>query len=98
MIPNQQCLYLARKQHDKRMNLEYPVTALECDAVYSLLLADLDWVGLTETMQETTLPLLSFMLTGDPATGRSFQRSNSMGNKKKLVHVPLQVSELNADT
>ena len=95
LIPNHQCLYLARKQNNRAVNLEFPVTALECESVYSLLKADVDWVGTTDTMVDTTLPLLSYMLAGDAEIGRSFEASNTIENQK-IVENPLKIGALSA--
>jgi len=56
-VPNHQTLYLARDLHDK----VFPVNASEY-ALAKALLRDFDWMGTTENMQTTTLPLLSYML------------------------------------
>lgn len=66
-IPNHQCQYLARPATDKAANAANPVTSTECETVYTMLKSDADWIGTTEAMQTTTLPILSWMITGDAA-------------------------------
>ena len=76
-VPNHQCQYLARKVH-KHQNSQVPVSREECQSVFQLMKADLDWIGSTETMQETTLPLLSYSLAGNTATGRNMEAKNKI--------------------
>jgi hypothetical protein len=57
-VPNHQALWLTRDSHDKNQ----PVTKAEFQSVQTLMQQDLDWIGTTEEMQTSTLPLLSYML------------------------------------
>jgi len=91
MVPNHQCQYLTRK-HDKEGNRANPVSMSECQSAYQLLRADADWVGTTEDMQQTTLPLLSYMLTGNAETGRSLTAHNKQSSDSRLT-----VKELSED-
>lgn len=63
--PNRQCMTLARGQHheDYWINTgSKPVTEQECLQVEMLLRQDWNWVGRTENMSDTTLPMLMNML------------------------------------
>jgi hypothetical protein len=84
MVPNHQCQYLARK-HDKAENRALPVSQWECEAAYNLLKADVDWIGTTENMQDTTLPLLSFMFSGNATTGRTLAVHNQQQSNNQLT-------------
>ena len=98
MIPNHQCTFLARKKPKREIiSQQYPVTALECESAYNLLQANIDWVGTTETLQNTTLPMLSFMLLGDAAKGRSFKVRNAITHRED-IQSPRKRSELSAET
>jgi len=97
LVPNHQCMYLARRQNHKHVNLEFPVSASECDSVYNLLKADVDWVGTTERMQNTTLPLLSYVLAGDAERGRSFEAFN-VAETHTSTKSPLKLSDLSAES
>jgi hypothetical protein len=83
MVPNHQCQYLARKMR-KRKNALFPVTEAECDSVYHQMQADLDWIGTTEAMQETTLPLLTYMFSGNAHVGRTLTVHNKQSNERTL--------------
>ena len=97
IVPDRQCLYLARKHHNKVVNLEFPVTTQECESAYTLLKADVDWVGTTETMQNSTLPLLTFMLTGDVNVARSFEQFNKV-EKHTSIKNPLSLNSLSEES
>lgn len=84
-ISNHQCQYLTRKW-DRKDNRKHPVTVSECKAAYSLLRSDADWVGTTETMQETTLPLLSYIMTGETKTGQSLATHNQQNGLSLNAH------------
>jgi len=81
IIPNHQCTYLTRKWN-KKYNQEHPVSFTECQSAYQQLQADADWVGTTEGLQEATLPLLSYLLTGNAETGRKLAPQNPNEYKK----------------
>jgi hypothetical protein len=83
-IPNHQCQYLARSAKDKAANAANPVTSTECEAVYTMLTADADWVGTTEAMQTTTLPLLSYMITGQATMDLPVHNPNKRGENQNL--------------
>jgi hypothetical protein len=71
MVPNHQCQYLARKRvKAETMKRALPLSREECESMYTLLKADVDWIGTTESMQETTLPLLAYMFSGNAARGQ----------------------------
>lgn len=84
LVPNHQCQYLARKIN-KAENRAVPVTRAECESVYSLLKADADWIGTTESMQDTTLPLLAYMFSGEISTGRPFVVHNKQRSQRQLT-------------
>jgi hypothetical protein len=92
MVPNHQCQYLARKA-DKAENEALPVSRGECESVYNLLKTDADWVGTTETMHDTTLPLLSYMFSGNATTGRTVAIHNKQSSEDQL-----RVESLSTDT
>jgi hypothetical protein len=83
-IPNHQCQYLARSTNNKAANAANPVTSTECEAVYTMLTADADWVGTTEAMQTSTLPLLSYMITGKAAMDMPVHNPNKRGQDQNL--------------
>lgn len=80
MIGNHQCQYLARP-YNNDVNTAVPVSQHECEAVYEILKSDLDWIGTTEDMQDITLPLLSFMLSGNAEAGRKMKVQNHRRGK-----------------
>ena len=93
-VPNHQCQFLARKV-DKHQNSQVPVSREECQSVFQLMKADLDWVGFTETMQETTLPLLFFSLSGNTTAGRKiFEVRNKFRRRDRLSRKKLTASAL----
>jgi hypothetical protein len=83
MIPNHQCQYLARK-FNKKENRMVPVTRQECESVYTLLKADVDWIGTMETMHVTTLPLLAFIVSGNNKLAHNFTVVNQQNKLAKL--------------
>jgi hypothetical protein len=78
--PNLQCLYWSRsdvtwrlfKDHHDPSDLSgvaYPTaTEQECQAVGSVLLSEMDWVGTTDKLSQETLPLLAYMLSSGTAS------------------------------
>lgn len=87
-IPNHQCQYLAR-QVNKKENAAVPVSKAECDAVFQLMQADLDWIGSTEHMQEETLPLLSHILVGSADAARKMEPKNAQKKTGALSYKSL---------
>jgi len=83
LVPNHQCLYLARNQ-PRSISLQFPVSKEECESVYSLLQADVDWIGTTEGMQNATLPLLSYILLGSAKKGQSLEKMNVQMSSSQL--------------
>lgn len=87
MVPNHQCLYLARKFNkittDDSMVVT-PVTELECESVQTLLLQDVDWIGTTDSLSKTTIPLLTFIVAGNASIAKDFLVANRQNVKKKL--------------
>jgi hypothetical protein len=87
MIPNHQCHYLARKFNKTAMNiatLTTPVTESECESVQTLLEQDVDWVGTTDLLSTTTLPLLTYMVAGNASLAKEFPIVNRQNVNKKL--------------
>lgn len=84
MVPNHQCQFLAR-MHNKLENQAVPVSRSECESAYSLLRADADWIGTTEMMHGTTLPLLSYMFSGTVAEGINLAIHNKHRGKQLVT-------------
>jgi len=63
--------------------------------VQDALFESLDWVGTTENLQNSTLPLMSKILLDDPEVGRNrSSRKVFTENKKTKKHKPLEISDL----
>jgi hypothetical protein len=89
--PNLQCLYWSRSDvtwrlfkdhHDKKdpEAVAYPTaTDMECQAVRTVLLEEMDWVGTTEKLSQETLPLLAYMLSSGTAAPVNLALSESDG-------------------
>lgn len=98
--PNRQCAHLARGQrHEDAWRKSSNVTADECQTVIDLLRQDFDWVGTTETLTETTLPMLFEMLNrkqlAREAKSSNINRSRVSVKLKayNLTHVTRQALE-----
>ena len=64
-------------------HLRQNLTTTECKGVYQALVSTMDWIGTTETLSTSTVPLLEQVL------GRPFSDPNKVSNKveKKLFRV-----------
>jgi hypothetical protein len=87
-IPNHQALWLTRDSHD----MNQPVTKVEFEIVQVFMQQDLDWIGTTEEMQTTTLPLLSYMLAQNFSS--SLPAFNRMAHTAGLKRTGLSVDTL----
>ena len=87
MIPNHQCQYLARtfnKTTWDSSSVVTPVKESECESVQTLLLQDVDWIGTTDSLSKTTLPLLMYIVVGNASFAKDFTIVNRQNVKKKL--------------
>jgi hypothetical protein len=87
MIPNHQCQFLARtfaKIATNNTTMTTPVTESECESVQTLLLLDVDWIGTTDSLSKTTLPLLTYIVAGNASIANDFVIVNRQNVKKKL--------------
>jgi hypothetical protein len=88
MIPNHQCRYLARIFNKTENHATTPVTKGECNLVHTLLLKDVDWIGTTASLNQTTLPLLTYIVTG--RVGQSLPmviNKQNIFKKMQLAHL-----------
>lgn len=87
MIPNHQCQYLARKFNKTTRNdatVGTRVSKVECESVQTLLQQNVDWIGTTDSLSTTTLPLLTYMVAGNATIAQDFPIANRQNVKKKL--------------
>ena len=93
-LPNHQCLIMARKDDRKlqRNSIQPPLAQHECTDILGVLRRrnqngiafDWDWIGTLETLQNTTMPLLSYMLTGTTQYAKSNTTSNIQHSTRAL--------------
>jgi hypothetical protein len=80
LLFNHQCELLAREHWElfgtPREKFGRRVTSAECEAVYQLVLSDMDWVGTTAQMSTETLPLLTQMFAATASTGTNMPQIN----------------------
>jgi hypothetical protein len=89
LLFNHQCQLFAREhwelfgeQHEM---VNRDVTAAECEAVYQLVLSDMDWVGTTKAMSTETLPLLTQMFAHNASTGNNMPQINKAWKPNHLT-------------
>lgn len=89
LLFNHQCQLFAREhwelfgERNEKFNRE--VTAAECEAVYQLVLSDMDWVGTTKAMSTETLPLLTQMFAHNAKTGNNMPQINKAWKPNHLT-------------
>jgi hypothetical protein len=85
LLFNHQCELLAREHWElfgtRSETFTRRVTAAECEAVYQLMLSDMDWVGTMARMSTETLPLLTQMLAQND--------DNHNGSSDNNYHMPV---------
>jgi hypothetical protein len=97
MIPNHQCQYLARtfnKNNNNSTLMAILVTETECKTVQTLLHQDVDWIGTTDSLSQTTLPLLTYIVAGNASFAKDFIIANQQNVKKKLQLHDITVSAI----
>jgi hypothetical protein len=69
------------------------------DLVWDALFGTLDWVGITEDLQQSTLPLLTTILLNDTEIGRNWTSRKVFIDYNKTKHrTPLNISDLSEST
>jgi hypothetical protein len=94
LLFNHQCQLFAREHWELfgtwQEMFERPVTAAECEAVYQLVLSDMDWVGTTKAMSTETLPLLTQMFANNAKAGNKMPQINKSWKPNHLTVDALQ--------
>jgi len=90
---NPQCLFLTKGEtaffEHQKDNIFYNVTHQDCIDVQTQLTQTLDWIGDTRHMSHDTLPLLTYLLTGNAQHGQALPAANTAtARNSKLVSVP----------
>lgn len=88
-VPNRQCLTYSRGQHEAKpfgKTLGPDINKMDYRQVHDRLWNDWDWVGLTEELNSTTLPMLSHMLhcNATAAVGMKSYKSDATVDKMRL--------------
>ena len=83
---DRQCTIFTHGQEEEKSNSTPPADEDECNAVFDTMLSDWDWVGTTETMKTSTLPLITHILDGNATAASAFEKFKNQGstNAKKL--------------
>jgi hypothetical protein len=96
LLFNHQCQLFAREHWElfgeRHEKFDRQVTAAECEAVYQLVLSDMDWVGTTKAMSTETLPLLTQMFAHGAKEGNNMPQINKSWKPNHLTVDSLQPS------
>jgi hypothetical protein len=80
LLFNHQCELFAREHWElfgtPKEKFGRRVTSAECEAVYPLMLSDMDWVGTTAKMSTETVPLLTQMFAETAEMGNNMPQIN----------------------
>uniref|UniRef100_A0A7S3PUK3 Sulfotransferase domain-containing protein n=1 Tax=Chaetoceros debilis TaxID=122233 RepID=A0A7S3PUK3_9STRA len=81
IIPNRQCFLLSHRSAVEGMDSSFyskcKVTEKGCDDLYiQTMKENLDWIGRTEELSSETIPLLSYILSGDSSGGKLKKPNN----------------------
>ena len=87
-IPNRQCTLLSQLRYVKGRRVHPPLTKIEClQTLYKdSMEQELDWIGTTETLSSTTMPLLLHMLT------KKMEVNTSTGDSSNIIQAKNQQS------
>lgn len=89
LLFNHQCELFAREHWElfgePQEKFFRNVTAAECEAVYQLLLSDMDWIGTMAAMSTETEPLLTQMLAHNATTRAKMPQINKSWKPNKVT-------------
>jgi hypothetical protein len=89
LLFNHQCQLFAREHWElfgtRQEKFNRVVTSAECEAVYQLVLSDMDWVGTTKAMSTETLPLLTQMFAHNAKVGNNMPQINKSWKPNHLT-------------
>jgi hypothetical protein len=89
LLFNHQCQLFAREHWElfgeRNEKFSRLVTSAECEAVYQLVVSDMDWVGTTKAMSTETLPLLTQMFAHNAKAGKNMPQINKSWKPNHLT-------------
>lgn len=95
---NPQCLYLFRGERAyMRPRMMYNVTQEDCQQIQTLLAQAMDWVGDTRNLSKDTLPLLTYLVTGQAGLATSLGNSNVAAHRQTRYQ-PLSQKSVDPET
>jgi hypothetical protein len=98
LLFNHQCELFAREHWElfgtRKEKFGRRVTSAECEAVYQLMLSDMDWVGTTAKMSTETVPLLTQMFAETAETGNNMPQINKSWKPNHVTVESLHPSTL----
>ena len=87
-LPSPQCMFFARGElatTNLYPELGYNLTEEECTSTYEVMTRHIDWVGHMETMSSDILPLLTYMLSGDPSQSSVPSKPANVNKRKNQI-------------